>query len=72
MSNTATAPELTDRMKEVLQGIAKGQKNHEIAQSLFISTKTVEKHRQKLLEAFEVDNAVSLVTSAIKLGLVKL
>lgn len=72
MSQIATKPELTPRMTQVLLAIANGHKNQDIAQHLGLSIKTVEKHRQKLLEAFKVDNAVSLVTSAIRQGLVKL
>lgn len=58
--------ELTDRMKQVLEGIAAGQTNKEIGASLAISSKTVEKHREKLYEAFAVDNSVSLVVAAIR------
>lgn len=65
-------PELTERMRQVLQGIAQGHKNRAIAKVLGISTKTVEKHRGALYEAYGVDNAVSLVVRALKGGVISL
>lgn len=64
-------PILTTRMREVLAGIAQGKKNHEIGDSLGISPKTVEKHRNKLFSAFAVDNAVSLVVAAIRAKIIE-
>ena len=65
-------PEMTERMKQVLDGIAKGWKNHEIGAELGIGIKTVEKHRSALYEAYKVDNAVSLVVAAHKAGVITL
>lgn len=65
-------PDLTDRMKQVLDGIAQGKTNGEIAQQLEISIKTVEKHRGALYNAFGVNNAVSLVTTALRGGVIAL
>lgn len=65
-------PVVTDRMRQVLDGIVAGKKNHEIAAELGLSEKTIEKFRAQLFDAFDVDNAVSLVVKAIKSGLVKL
>lgn len=63
---------MTDRMMEVLKGIAAGKKNVKIGQELGISEKTVEKHRMKLYELYEVDNAVSLVVTALRRKVISL
>lgn len=62
--------ELTQRENEVLTLIAKGLSNTEIADKLFISARTVEKHRAELLLKTESKNSISLVVYAIKNGLV--
>lgn len=67
-----TNPELTPRMKQVLDGIAQGHANKEIAKGLGISIKTVEKHRSALYTAFGANNAVSLVTTALRGGVIAL
>ena len=62
--------DLTQRENEVLTLIAKGLSNTEIADKLFISARTVEKHRAELLLKTESKNSISLVVYAIKNGLV--
>lgn len=57
-------PVITRREKEVLQLIANGLTNGEIAQKLFISTTTVDTHRKNLLAKFEVKNTASLIKMA--------
>lgn len=64
--------ELSQREREVLSLIAKGLSNSEIADKLFISTRTVEKHRAELLLKTESKNSISLVVYAIKNGLVEI
>ena len=64
--------ELTDREREVLMYMCKGLSTSEIAEKLFISPRTVEKHRSDLLLRTATPNAVSLVVFAIKNGLVKI
>ena len=49
--------ELTERELEVLKLVAEGKKNKEIAEILFISIKTVEKHRSNLMRKLELHNA---------------
>ncbi len=61
---------LTPREKEVLILICKGFTNSEIAANLFISTRTVEGHRQHLLEKIGTTNSVSLAVFALKSGIV--
>jgi len=61
---------LSPREKEVLQLIAEEYTSAEIAKMLFISEKTVEKHRTRLMEKLNVRNLAGLVRLAIKYHLV--
>ncbi|MGD8992317.1 MAG: response regulator transcription factor [Desulfobacterales bacterium] len=61
---------LSPREREVLKLIAEGYKNKEIAADLFISMKTVEKHRANLMKKLDLHNAAALTTFAIEQGLV--
>jgi len=60
-------PLVTRREKEVLSLIADGFTNNEIADKLFISTTTVDTHRQSLLAKFEVKNTATLIRVAMQL-----
>lgn len=64
--------ELTPREKEILSLIAQGYSNQEVADKLFLSIRTVEKHRSELLVKTESKNSISLVVFAIKNGLVNI
>lgn len=64
--------ELTRREKEVLELICLGFSNQEISEKLFISQRTVERHRSSLLFKTDSKNSVSLVVFAIKNGYVKI
>jgi DNA-binding NarL/FixJ family response regulator len=61
---------LSPREKEILQLIAEEHTSAEIAKMLFISEKTVEKHRAKLMEKLNVRNLAGLVRLAVKYHLV--
>jgi len=61
---------LTPREKEILQLIAEEHTSAEIAKLLFISEKTVEKHRAKLMEKLSVHNVAGLVRLAVKYRLI--
>lgn len=61
---------LSPREKEILQLIAEEHTSVEIAQMLFISEKTVEKHRANLMEKLHVRNLAGVVRLAIKHGLI--
>lgn len=63
---------LSDRELEILVGICRGQSTQEIADSLYISKRTVDKHRANILEKSGCKNSASLVVYAIKNGLVEL
>ena len=60
---------LSPREREVLKLIAEGYKNKEIAADLFISLKTVEKHRANLMKKLDLHNAAALTSFAIEHGL---
>jgi DNA-binding NarL/FixJ family response regulator len=62
---------LTSREVEVLQLIAEGQANKEIASELAISIKTVEKHRQALMEKLNIHDTASLTRYAISAGIIE-
>jgi DNA-binding NarL/FixJ family response regulator len=57
---------LTRREKEVLELIAGGLTNAEIAQKLFISVTTVDTHRKNLLAKFDVKNTALLIRTAVQ------
>ncbi|MGZ8523737.1 MAG: response regulator [Chitinophagaceae bacterium] len=66
----ATAILLTRREKEVLELIANGMTNAEIAKKLFISVTTVDTHRKNLLAKLEAKNTASLVRIATQKQLI--
>lgn len=61
---------LTAREREVLQLIAEGHTNNEIAEILTISYKTVEKHRSNLMAKLNVHDLPTLIRTAIRDGLI--
>lgn len=62
-------PVLSTREKEVLNLIADGLTNAQIAESLFISMHTVDSHRKNLLTKFGVKNTALLIRTATQNGL---
>jgi len=63
--------ELTSRESELLQLIAEGQANKQIASELGISIKTVEKHRQNLMEKLNIHDIAGLTRFAIAAGIIE-
>ncbi|MGI4834149.1 MAG: response regulator [Janthinobacterium lividum] len=61
--------QLTPREHEILRFICEGRTAAEIADQLFISRRTVEGHRQKLLEKTSAPNSAGLVVYAVRHGL---
>jgi len=59
---------LSTREKEVLTLLAEGQSSKEIADLLFISTRTVEHHRASINKKLKINNIVDLVKYAIRKG----
>ena len=65
------AGELTSREAEVLQLIAEGFSNKQIAAELAISIKTVEKHRQQVMNRLNIHDIAGLTRYAIAKGLIE-
>ena len=63
---------LSKREKEILLKICEGLSNHEIAETLFISKRTVDKHRANLLAKTNSKNTASLILYAIKNKLIEI
>ncbi len=61
---------LSDREREVLKLICQGFSNQEIADNLGLSHHTVDAHRKKLLSKTGAKNTASMITMAIKEGVV--
>ena len=66
--NNASQLVLTRREKEVLEFIADGMTNDEIAQKLFISVTTVDTHRKNLLAKLGAKNTAALIKIAVSRG----
>ena len=63
--------ELTQREAEVLQLIAEGYANKQIAAELGLSVKTVEKHRQQVMQKLDIHNIAGLVRHAVEKGIIE-
>jgi len=63
---------LTAREREIFQLLAEGLKNHEVAERLHVSVKTVETHRAHVMEKLGLNNIAELVKYAIEIGIVQL
>jgi DNA-binding NarL/FixJ family response regulator len=63
--------QLTNREQEVLQLVAEGHVNKQIASTLFLSIKTVEKHRQQLMNKLGIHDIAGLTRYAIAHGVVE-
>lgn len=59
---------LSRREQQVLELIAEGLSNKEIGEKLFISTRTVDGHRNSLLQKFNVHNTAKLIMEAVRKG----
>lgn len=64
--------QLSSREREILVAVCQGLSNQEIADALFISKRTVDKHRANILEKTGCKNTASLVVYAIRHGIVEL
>ena len=69
---TIKSEELSEREEEVLYHICRGLSNKEIANKLFISKRTVDKHRENILLKTNSKNTANLVMYAIKHGIVEI
>lgn len=66
----ADIPALTRRECEILNQIADGLTNQEIADKLFISCSTVDSHRKNLLLKFNAKNTAILIKTAVSKGII--
>lgn len=69
-ANKAERP-LTPREAEVLQLVAEGAANKQIALNLGISIKTVEKHRQQVMDKLDIHETAGLTRHAIATGIIE-
>lgn len=66
------AAPLTSKEREIVQLIAEGSTNENIADILGMSRRTVEKHRARIMSKLKVENLAELIKYAIREGLTKL
>ena len=69
--SVANGNRLTAREREVLQLVAEGAANKQVAASLGISIKTVEKHRQSLMDKLNIHDTAGLTRYAISTGVIE-
>ena len=67
----APLDQLTGREREVLEGIARGRTNKEIAADLGISYRTVETHRESLMKKLQIRTVAELTRFALGAGIVE-
>lgn len=67
----ANGGRLTSRESEVLQLVAEGSANKQVAAQLGISIKTVEKHRQHLMDKLNIHDTAGLTRYAIAAGVIQ-
>lgn len=61
--------ELSPRELEVLKEIAKGSTTKQIAEDLYVSTRTIETHRVNMMKKLNVKNSAELINKAISMGI---
>jgi DNA-binding NarL/FixJ family response regulator len=71
-SGEQTLKKLTSREKQILHLICKGLNNEQIAEKIYLSPKTVEKHKSNLFQKTETFNTVNLVIYAFKNQLISI
>lgn len=68
---TASGTSLTEREMGVLQAVARGERNKEIAYNLGITERTVKAHLASIFARLGVDSRASAIATAARLGLLK-
>ncbi|MEV4737705.1 MULTISPECIES: response regulator [unclassified Microbacterium] len=71
VTSDGTLEELTDREQEVLQRLAQGMSNAEIARSLIVSEGTVKAHLGRIMSKWHVRDRVQILVTAAHAGLVE-
>jgi DNA-binding NarL/FixJ family response regulator len=69
-SHPGPGPALTDRQMQVLQRIAQGKTNREIASDLWITPGTVKVHIERIIDALGVSDRTQAAVRAIELGII--
>ena len=69
---TKTVESLTTREREILKLYAEGYSNQEIADKLCISNRTVDAHKNNIMQKFEFKSTVDMVKFAIKNNIVSI
>ncbi|ASU36398.1 response regulator [Mucilaginibacter xinganensis] len=69
-TDTADLPPLTRREREVLELIADGYTNSQIAESLFVDVTTIDFHRKNMLSKYKVKNTAALIKVAVSNNLI--
>ncbi len=62
---------LTQREQRILELVAEGKTNGEIADELFLSYRTIQNNRLSLYQKFNVQNTAGLIKMAMQIGLIK-
>jgi two-component system response regulator NreC len=62
---------LSDREREVLQLIAEGKSNKEVAHALSVAVSTVESHRKHIMEKLDLHNTAEIVRFAVRKGMIQ-
>ena len=70
--NTSAFSILSAREREVLQLLAEGKSTKQIASDLYLSIKTIETYRQKIMDKLDIHNLADLIKFAIREGLTSL
>ena len=68
--NSSAVAALTSRQYEVLQLLAEGKTTREIAQQMSLSVKTIESHRQQIINKLNIHSIAGLTKYAIREGLI--
>jgi DNA-binding NarL/FixJ family response regulator len=69
---STNTPELTAREREILQLVAEGETSKKIAARLHVSIKTIEAHRQKIMDKLNIRSVAGITKYAIQNGLTSL
>ncbi len=62
---------LSDREREVLQLVAEGKSNKQVAHALDVAVSTVESHRKHIMEKLNLHNTAEMVRFAVRKGIVQ-
>jgi DNA-binding NarL/FixJ family response regulator len=72
MDDLPKSKKISKKEREVLQLVAEGQKNRDIAEKLSVSIKTIESHRRNIMKKLNIFTIAGLTKFAIKEGMVSL